>query len=147
MNILGALKKRELGRQQQVSANPAHARKALTNATVNELSNLVTACIEDVGILSRHVVDRGDINKSVLTIVSAEPYVLKTDKLLESMESQLIQTSKALDDGHGSARLIAQLKGQLSSTIERITKADAIKQQHGGVSDSQGATHDSYKML
>ncbi len=74
--------------------------------------------------------------------------MLKTDKLLESMESQLIQTSKALDDGHGSARLIAQLKNQLSSTIERITKADAREQQkHAAVSDSQGAITDSYKML
>ena len=48
------------------------------------------------GILARHAVDRGDINKCVLTVVSSEPLVLKTDKTLESMEAQLITSSKIL---------------------------------------------------
>mmetsp|Transcript_1554 Transcript_1554/g.1869 ORF Transcript_1554/g.1869 Transcript_1554/m.1869 type:complete len:126 (+) Transcript_1554:194-571(+) len=122
MNILGSLRQRSVLQQTgaEKKENQSNARKALTNATVNELSKLVSASVDDIGVLARNAIDRNDLNESLLTVVSTEPLVLKTDKLLESMESQLILANKALDDGHTSGQVLGDLCEQLSNTREKI---------------------------
>lgn len=113
--------------------------EALTSSTVDELAKLAKHCVNDLGQLSRNAVDRSDINKAIVNLVSVESTIAKTDQVLKSMEAQIIQTNKELENGHLSATHLSVLRTQLQTTLDKLDTAS-----NGG---SGAEPKDEYKML
>ena len=114
-------------------------RDALTSSTVDELAKLAKHCVTDLGQLSRNAVDRNDINKAIVSLVSVESTIAKTDQVLKSMEAQIIQTNKELENGHLSATHLTVLRTQLRTTLDKL-QTDATE-------GNANETKEEYKML